>query len=106
MLPVRRRIGAFRIARPESKFCNGPAILHRMSFKVLLRSILFLLILFVMLYAGMNNTESIEFSFPIAFSKSIREPAALIFFGVFADGVLGGTLLHAGGGRKSGGREK
>jgi uncharacterized integral membrane protein len=77
-----------------------------MSFKVLLRSIVFLLILFVMLYVGMNNTESISFSFPIAFSKSIREPAALVFFGVFAVGVLGGTLLHAGGGRKSGNKPK
>jgi uncharacterized integral membrane protein len=78
-----------------------------MSFKALFRSLVFLLILFVVLYAGMNNTESINFSFPIAFTKSIREPAALIFFGVFAAGVLGGTLLHAGGGgRRGGGKDK
>ena len=68
-----------------------------MNFKVLLRSILFLIILFVVLYAGMNNTTAIEFSFPLALQKPIREPAALIYFGVFAIGVLGGTVLTAGG---------
>ena len=57
-----------------------------------------------MLYAGVNNTESISFSFPP--NNAIREPAAWIFFGVFAVGVLGGTLLHAGGGRKGGGKDK
>jgi len=104
--PANGPISAFPIASPGAKFCSGRAALLRMSFKVLLRSIVFLLILFVMLYVGMNNTESISFSFPIAFSKSIREPAALVFFGVFAVGVLGGTLLHAGGGRKSGTKPK
>ena len=69
-----------------------------MNFKALVRTLIFLLILFVMLYVGMNNTESIDFSFPGVLAKSIREPAALIFFGVFAAGVLGGTLLHTGGG--------
>jgi len=72
-----------------------------MTFKTLLRTLVFLFILFVVLYAGINNTKEIEFSFPPY--KSIREPAAWIFFGVFAVGVLGGTLLHAGGGRRSSG---
>jgi uncharacterized integral membrane protein len=77
-----------------------------MNFKVLFRSFVFLLILFVVLYAGMYNTENIEFSFPLAFAKSIRAPAALILFGAFAAGVLGGTLLHAGGGRKNAGKDR
>ena len=79
-----------------------------MNFKAFLRIVVFLLILFVVLYTGMYNTETINFSFPIAFSRSIHEPAALIFFGVFAAGVLGGTLLHGGGGggRRSSGKDK
>ena len=75
-----------------------------MSFKAVLKSIAFLSILFVMLYVGMNNTENINFSFPVALKERIKAPAAIIFFGMFAVGVLAGTLLHSGGGaRKSGG---
>jgi hypothetical protein len=79
-----------------------------MNLKVLFRSIVFLLMLFVVLYAGINNTNTIDFSFPIAFSKNVHEPAAYIFFGIFAIGVLGGTMLTAGSGgrRGGGGKEK
>ena len=77
-----------------------------MSFKVLLRSLVFLAILFVVLYTGMNNTQSIEFSFPLAFPKPIREPAAFIYFALFAIGVVGGTLITAGGGRRGGGNKE
>ena len=79
-----------------------------MNFKVLFRSIVFLIILFVVLYAGMNNTTSIDFRFPLALQNPIRAPAALIYFGVFAVGVLGGTVLTAGGsgGSRRGSKEK
>jgi hypothetical protein len=70
-----------------------------MNFKVFLRSLIFLAILFVALYAGINNTKEIEFSFPLAFSKSIHQPAAFIYFALFSIGVLGGTILTAGGGK-------
>jgi len=78
-----------------------------MSFKAVLKSIAFLALLFVMLYVGMNNPQPIDFQFPIAGTTAktpVHEPAAIIFFGVFAVGVLAGTLLHSGkGARKSGG---
>jgi uncharacterized integral membrane protein len=68
-----------------------------MNFKTLFRTVVFLAILFVVLYAGMYNTEEISFSFPLAFDKAIHKPAALIFFAIFAVGVLAGTMLHLGG---------
>lgn len=77
-----------------------------MSFSAVLKSIVFLGILFVMLYVGMNNPNPIDFHFPIAGTTSkdpIHASAALIFFGVFAVGVLAGTMLHSGGG---GGKKK
>jgi len=82
-----------------------------MSFKAVLKSIAFLIILFVMLYVGMNNTHAIDFRFPVAGTTEkdpIHASAALIFFGMFAVGVLAGTLLHSGGGggRRSGGGSK
>jgi uncharacterized membrane protein YciS (DUF1049 family) len=71
-----------------------------MSFKVVFRSILVLAICFVMLYVGLNNTERIDFYFPIALQHRLTESAGLIFFGVFAVGFLAGTLMTAGGGGK------
>jgi uncharacterized membrane protein YciS (DUF1049 family) len=74
-----------------------------MNFKVVFRSIIVLLILFVMLYVGMNNTQRIDFYFPIALQHRLTESAGLIYFGVFAVGFLAGTILTAGGGKKSSG---
>ncbi len=77
-----------------------------MSFKAVLKAILFLALLFVMLYVGMNNTDKIDFSFPVASKEKIHATAALIYFGVFAVGVLAGTVLAAGGGKRGGGDAK
>jgi uncharacterized membrane protein YciS (DUF1049 family) len=77
-----------------------------MSFKVVFRSILVLAILFVMLYVGMHNTQTIDFYFPVALKNKISESAGLIYFGVFAVGFLAGTLMTAGGGRKGGGASR
>ncbi len=68
-----------------------------------IKAIVFLIILFVMLYVGINNTDKISFSFPLLSAEKIRSTAALIYFGVFAVGVLAGTVLTAGGG---GGRKR
>lgn len=78
-----------------------------MSLNAVIKSVVFLAILFVMLYVGMNNPHQIDFQFPIAGTTAkspIHAPAAIIFFGVFAVGVLAGTLLHSGkGGKRSAG---
>ena len=70
--------------------------------KTFLRAVVFLAIFFVMLYVGMNNTKEIDFYFPIAFQKKVTASAALIYFGVFAVGVIAGTVIAAGGGKKKG----
>ena len=70
-----------------------------MSIKLFLRTIVFLALLFVILYVGMTNTKEIDFWFPIASPKPIHQPAALIYFGIFAIGVLAGTMLGAGSGK-------
>ena len=80
-------------------------------FKAVLKTFALLIILFVMLYVGMNNGHQIDFHFPIAGTTAkapIHASAALIYFGIFAIGVLAGTLLHfgSGGGKKSSGGSK
>ena len=69
-----------------------------MSFKVLFRSIVFLAILFVMLYIGVNNRQAADFYFPMLLDKKLTTDAAMIYFGMFAVGVIAGTLLTVGGG--------
>ncbi len=80
-----------------------------MNFATFFKTVIFLALLFVMLYVGMNNTHEINFFFPIAGTTAkapIHASAALIFFGIFAIGVLAGTMLHGGGGGGKGGAKK
>jgi uncharacterized membrane protein YciS (DUF1049 family) len=72
-----------------------------MNFKLLLRTLLFLAILFVMIVVGMENTKAIQFNFPLIWEKPITQAAALIYFAVFAIGVIAGTLFNVGGGKGS-----
>ena len=79
--------------------------------KAVLKAFVLLIIFFVMLYVGMNNTHAIDFHFPLAGTtdkKPIHESAALIYFVIFAIGVLFGTVLTVGGGAKksAGAKEK
>ena len=75
-------------------------------FKAVVKTIALLAILFVMLYTGMNNTHAIDFHFPIM-GTTAKEPihasAALLYFGVFAVGLLAGTILAVGGAQSGGG---
>lgn len=73
-------------------------------FKAILKTFVLLIILFVMLYVGMNNGHEIDFRFPLAGmtdKKPVHASAALIYFGVFAIGVLAGTMLHTSSSKKS-----
>jgi uncharacterized membrane protein YciS (DUF1049 family) len=76
--------------------------------KAVVKTIALLVILFVMLYVGMNNTQVIDFRFPVAgvtTAEPLRTSAALIYFGIFAVGVLAGTILTVGSGRDGKGGE-
>jgi uncharacterized integral membrane protein len=78
-----------------------------MNAKMIFRAFIVLLLLFVVLYIGMTNTHRIDFYFPVLLDKKITQPAALIFFAMFAIGVITGMALNAGGGgHKSGGEGK
>lgn len=83
--------------------------------KAVVKTFLLLAILFVVLYVGMNNTHEISFNFPIAGTtaqKPIHASAAMIFFAMFAVGLLAGTILSVGGGggkgakRNGGGKDR
>jgi uncharacterized membrane protein YciS (DUF1049 family) len=80
-----------------------------MSFQTILRTIAFLAILFLAVYVSIQNTQAIDFHFDLIADKPLRSSAAIIYFAMFAVGVVGGTLLHnsgKGGGKGDGGGSK
>ena len=68
---------------------------------IIFRTFAFLVILFLVVYIGTENTHQISFRFGLLLDKPAQTSAALVYFAVFAVGVIGGTLLNAG--RASGG---
>ena len=73
-----------------------------MNVKMFLRALVFLSLCFIALYIGMNNQHKIDFYFPILLERRITTQAALLFFAMFAIGVIAGMMLHSGGESKGG----
>lgn len=65
--------------------------------KLFLRALVFLAATFIVVYIGMTNTGTIPFRFPLLFDHDIKQPAAIIYFGVFAIGVIAGLMVLGGG---------
>ncbi len=76
-----------------------------MNSKLLLKTLFLIAILSLLVLMGMNNRQTVELSLPPLVPKTQRLPAALMYFGFFAVGVLSGTVLTAGG-KKGGGKSK
>jgi hypothetical protein len=75
-----------------------------MNAKLLLKTIFLIVVLLLLVLMGMHNRGYINFSLPPLLTNTVSQPAAIMYFGFFAVGVLTGTVLTAGGGgRKSGG---
>jgi hypothetical protein len=73
-----------------------------MGIKAIFKLVVFLGLLFVILYIGVNNRQSAEFNFPLLLDKKAVTDAWEIYFGMFAIGVFAGAVLMAGsGGGKS-----
>ena len=71
-----------------------------MNMKLILKTIFLIAVLLLLVLMGMHNRGSISFSLPPLLPKTIQQPAALMYFACFAVGVLTGTILTAGGGKK------
>ncbi len=73
-----------------------------MTAKLFFRAVVVLVLLFVILYVGLSNPHKIDFYFPILLEKKVTQPAAILFFAMFAIGLIAGMMLHGdGGSRKS-----
>ena len=77
-----------------------------MNTKLLLKTVVLILLLLLLVLIGLNNRQSVAFLLPPLITKSVQLPAALMYFVCFAVGLLAGTLLTAGGGRKGAGASR
>jgi hypothetical protein len=68
--------------------------------KLVLKMLFLIVILGLLVLMGMYNRTMVTFSLPPLLSKSIDQPAAIMYFAFFAIGVLSGAILTAGGGKK------
>ncbi|MSU63000.1 MAG: hypothetical protein EXS31_11510 [Pedosphaera sp.] len=67
-----------------------------MNAKLLFKTIFLMLILLLLVMMGMNNKSPVSFALPPILQKAVTQPAALMYFGFFAVGVITGTVLTAG----------
>ena len=74
-----------------------------MNAKLLLKMLFILLVALLLVLMGMNNQRRVDFTLPPILNQVIQQPAALMYLAFFAVGLLTGTILTAGGGRKGGG---
>ncbi len=72
-----------------------------MNAKLMLKTLLLLAILLLLVIMGMNNPQRVGLRLPPVLPKAQELPAALMYFGFFAVGLLSGTVLTAG--KKGGG---
>lgn len=74
-----------------------------MNAKLLLKTVFLIVMLLLLVLIGLHNKDTVAFVLPPLIPKAIKLPAALMYFICFAVGLLTGTVLTAGGGRKGGG---
>lgn len=77
-----------------------------MNAKLLLKTVFLIVMLLLLVLIGLHNKHAVEFSLPPLVPRPVKLPAALMYFVFFAVGLLTGTVLTAGGGRKGGGTSK
>jgi uncharacterized integral membrane protein len=71
-----------------------------MNAKLLFKTIFLIIMLLLLVMIGLKNQGSVSFSLPPILPRPVKQPAAIMYFAFFAIGVLTGTVLTAGGGKK------
>jgi len=71
-----------------------------MNAKLLLKTIFLMLILLLLVVMGMFNRGLVPFALPPLVRNPVSQPAAIMYFAFFAVGVITGTVLTAGGGKR------
>ncbi len=73
-----------------------------MNAKLLLKTVFLMVVLLLLVIMGMHNRANVPFRLPPVVNQTVSQPAAIMYFAFFAVGVISGTVLTAGGGKKGG----
>jgi uncharacterized integral membrane protein len=77
-----------------------------MNAKLFFKTLFLIIILLFLVLMGMYNRGNVKFTMPPIIKDPITQPAALMYFGFFAIGLLSGAVLTGGGKRGGGGKSK
>jgi uncharacterized integral membrane protein len=69
--------------------------------RLIFKTAFMIALLLLLVLMGMNNRQTVELSLPPLLSKAEKQPAAIMYFGFFAVGLLAGVVLTAGKSSKS-----
>jgi hypothetical protein len=61
-----------------------------------LKTVFFMVVLLFLVLMGVYNRGMVNFELPPVLREGVRQPAALMYFGFFAVGVITGTLAALG----------
>ena len=67
-----------------------------MNVIMLIKTVLVTAILLLLVLIGLNNSNPIDFNLPPLTTATVKQPAALMYFGFFAVGLLTGAILSIG----------
>jgi len=71
-----------------------------MNVKLLFKMVFLIIVLLLLVLMGMHNREWVNFRLPPLLNEKVSLQAAIMYFAFFAVGLLTGTILSAGSGRK------
>jgi uncharacterized integral membrane protein len=71
-----------------------------MNAKLLFKTMFAVLVLIVLVTIGMHNRDTVRFALPPVMAP-VKQPAALMYVGFFAFGLLAGTVLNGGSSSKT-----
>ncbi len=64
----------------------------------------FMVVLLFLVLMGVHNRRTVDFNLPPVLQEQVQQPAALMYFGFFAVGVVTGTIAALGQRKPSGGK--
>jgi hypothetical protein len=68
------------------------------------KTVFFMGVLLFLVLMGVDNRGTVNFQLPPVLQEEVRQPAALMYFGFFAVGVITGTLAALGQRKPSAGK--
>ena len=77
------------------------SLLRNMNAKLLLKTLFLIVMLLLLVLIGLKNPGKVTLVLP--YLPPTQQPAAIMYFAFFAVGVLTGTVLSVGGGKRGSG---